>query len=166
MNEERTPVRDFKDLRVWHAAKDLADAVYDATEEFPKREIYGLTSQVRRAAVSVPSNIAEGYARKHRSEYLQFLSIAQASLAEIETQVELSRRRRFIEGGIASALNDRILSTSRQLRALREAIARASAVTIAEDEPPYGADACEPAIPDDHFINPPEPRAPGPEPQQ
>ena len=70
----------------------LALLVYRLTEEFPKREIYGLASQVRRASVSVPSNIAEGYGRASRKEYVQFLSIAQGSLKEMETQTIIAKR--------------------------------------------------------------------------
>ncbi len=71
----------FRDLRVWKAGIDLVEEVYQLTQQLPKFEIYGLTAQMRRAAVSVPSNIAEGHAREHLGEYLHYLSIAQGSLA-------------------------------------------------------------------------------------
>ena len=80
-------INSFRDLRVWQAGMELVEQVYLLTKSFPKQEIYGLTSQIQRAAVSVPSNIAEGHTREHSKEFLHHLSIAQASLAELETQL-------------------------------------------------------------------------------
>lgn len=80
----------FKDLIVWQKSMLLARKIYLATENFPKIEHYGLVSQMRRAAVSIPSNIAEGYGRKSSKEYTQFYSIAYGSLLELETQMILS----------------------------------------------------------------------------
>ena len=82
--------KSFKDLIVWQKAYKLVLEIYKITKDFPKSEIYGLSQQVRKAAVSIPSNIAEGYGRKHRAEYRQFLSIAYGSLSELETQYLLS----------------------------------------------------------------------------
>ncbi|TGT67614.1 four helix bundle protein [bacterium M00.F.Ca.ET.159.01.1.1] len=87
----------YKDLVVWQQAMDLAVSVYNATKSWPKEELYGLTSQVRRSAASVPSNIAEGYGREIRGSYQQFLRIAQGSLKELETQFLIAERT-----GIAS----------------------------------------------------------------
>jgi four helix bundle protein len=80
-------LQSYRELVVWQKAMELATLVYRLTESFPKREIYGLVAQLRRAGVSVPSNIAEGYGRGSRKEYVQFLSIAQGSLKELETQI-------------------------------------------------------------------------------
>ena len=80
----------YKELLVWQKGMNLAKLVYKLTMRFPAEERYGLTSQLRRAAISVPSNIAEGQARKGTSEFLQFLSIAEGSLAELDTQLLLS----------------------------------------------------------------------------
>lgn len=77
----------YKDLIVWQKSMQLSLQVYRITKQFPREEVYGLTSQVRRAAVSIPSNIAEGQARKSTREFRQFLSIARGSLAEVETQL-------------------------------------------------------------------------------
>lgn len=85
-----------KDLDVWKRAMGLARGVYDETRQFPASEMYGLTSQLRRAAVSVPSNIAEGAARGTDGEFVRFLRIALGSLAEIETQVLLSAQLGFM----------------------------------------------------------------------
>lgn len=77
----------YKDLIVWQKAFDLSLMIYQITNEFPKFELYGLASQMRRNGVSIPSNIAEGYTRNNRGEYIQFLFIAYASGAELETQL-------------------------------------------------------------------------------
>jgi len=85
-------ITSYKDLIVWQKSLDLSIQVYKLTKEFPKEEIYGLTSQVRRAVVSIPSNIAEGYGRHRRLEYIQFLLIAYASGSELETQLLIARK--------------------------------------------------------------------------
>jgi four helix bundle protein len=82
----------YKDLRVWQKGLDLVIEAYNLTEKFPQTEIYGLTSQMRRAAVAVPSNIAEGQKRGHQKEFLRFLYIAYSSGAELETQIEICKR--------------------------------------------------------------------------
>lgn len=83
-------IKNYKDLTVWQRAYQLCLTVYNATKEFPKEERYGLISQIRRAAVSLPSNIAEGNGRKSRTEYIQFLYIAYGSICELETQILLA----------------------------------------------------------------------------
>lgn len=89
-------LKSFKELIVWQKAYELVLEVYKATKAFPSSEIYGLTQQMRRAAVSIPSNIAEGYGRKHKMEYHQFLSVAYGSLLELETQYLLSEDLGYI----------------------------------------------------------------------
>jgi len=93
----QTTVKSFKDLKVWKSSYQLALAIYEITKNFPKEEIYGLVSQMRRSSVSVPSNIAEGYSRKGRPEYVRFLSIAYGSLSELETQILLSKDLKYID---------------------------------------------------------------------
>jgi four helix bundle protein len=88
-------LQSYQDLEVWQGGMDLVDAVYTLTAGFPTTERYGLTSQVQRAAVSVPCNIAEGYGRSHRGDYLRFLSIARGSLCEVETLLLIAARRNF-----------------------------------------------------------------------
>jgi len=85
-------VKSYKDLIVWQKAMDLVEMVYQVTRSFPKDELYGLTNQLRRAAVSVPSNIAEGQAHNSTAEFRNFLSIAHGSLAEVETQLLIAER--------------------------------------------------------------------------
>jgi four helix bundle protein len=88
-------MKNYRELEVWERAMDMVVAVYNLTSEFPPRERYGLTSQMQRAAVSVPTNIAEGYGCVHRGNYLHDLSIARSSLAELETHITLAVRLNF-----------------------------------------------------------------------
>ena len=84
-------VQSFRDLEVWKRSVQMAVTVYRLTREFPREETYGLTSQMRRAAVSIPSNIAEGHGRLNRGEYRQFLGVARGSNFELQTQLEIAR---------------------------------------------------------------------------
>ena len=90
-------IQDFKDLVVWQKAMDLTTEVYRLTKKLPKDELYGLTNQLRRAAVSIPSNIAEGNARGSQREYVRFLSIARGSKSEVETQLLLCVKLGYLE---------------------------------------------------------------------
>lgn len=89
---EINTIHSYKDLIVWQKAMDLIVAIYKLTEEFPKSEIYGLTAQMRRSAISIPSNIAEGRRRGSRKDYRQFLIMAYGSGSELETQIEITKR--------------------------------------------------------------------------
>ena len=86
-----------KDLLVWQKSVDMVTRIYTATKRWPKEELYGLTSQIRRAAVSIPSNIAEGAGRTGQKEFSRFLSIALGSLAEVETQILIAARLGFLQ---------------------------------------------------------------------
>jgi four helix bundle protein len=102
---ESNPVRCYRDLNVWQRAIDLTVDVYRLTTGFPKHEIYGLSSQMQRAAVSIPSNIAEGHARDSTKEYLHHLSIAAGSQAELETQLIIAGRLGYLtETQVADSL--------------------------------------------------------------
>jgi four helix bundle protein len=85
----------FRDLAVWQRAMQLTVAIYKLTQGFPREELYGLTSQIRRSAVSIPSNIAEGQGRASTGEFRQFLGIARGSTCEVQTQLELARALSF-----------------------------------------------------------------------
>jgi four helix bundle protein len=85
----------FRELQVWQRAMQLTIAIYRLTKNFPKDELYGLTSQLRRAAVSVPSNIAEGHGRLSNREFTQFMSVARGSVCELQTQLEIARSLGF-----------------------------------------------------------------------
>ena len=108
-------MKGFRELRVWHQAMNLVQKVYLLTQGFPREEVYGLTSQMRRAVVSVPSNIAKGHTRNHIKEYLHHLSISQGSLAELETQVELSSRLQYISSNQLNEVIEDIHSLGKQL---------------------------------------------------
>lgn len=97
INREVVTLKTHKDLDVWRKSIDFVTMVYKTTGNFPKEELYGLTSQLRRAAVSIPSNIAEGSARKSNKEFIQFLYIALGSTVEIETQLIISKNLMFID---------------------------------------------------------------------
>lgn len=87
-------IESYKELKVWQRAMELVCAMYELTEQFPDKEVYGLTSQMRRAAISIPSNIAEGRLRGTRKEFVYFLRIAYGSGGELETQIEIAKRLR------------------------------------------------------------------------
>ena len=89
-------MHNIKELKIWNKAMELATDIYSSTKNFPKEEMYGLTSQLRRAAVSVPSNISEGAGRNSNNEFKHFLSIANGSCYELQTQIVLSNKLNFI----------------------------------------------------------------------
>ena len=115
-------MNNFRELRVWQAAMELVECVYKFTASFPNHELYGLTSQLRRAAVSIPSNIAEGNTRESAREYLHHLSMAQASLAERQTQIEIAGRLRYASLDTMEELLQKCVRLSKQLFALRNAL--------------------------------------------
>ena len=90
-------IKDYKDLMIWQKGIEIVDKIYSVTDSFPKDELYGLTSQMRKAGVSIPSNIAEGFVRRHVKEYFHFLSISLGSCAELETQLIISSMRKYID---------------------------------------------------------------------
>lgn len=93
--KNKNTIDSYKDLIVWQRSMDLVVAIYELTNKFPKSELYGLTSQMRRCAISIPSNIAEGRRRGTRKDYRQFLIIAYGSGAELETQIEIAKKLLF-----------------------------------------------------------------------
>ena len=115
-------MKSFRDLVVWHRSIQLCTGVYELTRGFPADELYGLRSQLRRASVSIPSNIAEGWGRKSNGEYKQFLGMAKGSNAEVHTQIVISRRlgygteadRAKVES-VASEVNRMLASLMRTL---------------------------------------------------
>jgi four helix bundle protein len=126
-------MQSFRELRVWQSGMELVVGVYEMTRTLPKSEVYGLSSQLQRAAVSVPANIAEGHTRRNLREYLQFLSIARASLAEVETYLELIPRLGYAPPEQIQLLLELSASVSRQLIALRDSLS-----TRLQEEPlPY-----------------------------
>jgi four helix bundle protein len=114
--------RHYKDLIVWQNSMKLVIRVYAITDAFPRRELFGLTNQLRRAAVSVPSNIAEGQARFSHREFVRFLRNARGSLAEVETQTLIAHDLHYITAKDADQLSSDINEISRILMALTSAI--------------------------------------------
>jgi len=119
-------VRSYKDLVAWQKSMDLVTAVYRASQGFPKEEIFGLVSQIRRSAVSVPSNIAEGHGRTSRKEFQYFLSNARGSLAELETQLTIAYQLAYIDETGIKQLLDRLGEVGRILNGLLTALKRSS----------------------------------------
>ncbi|MEM6325715.1 MAG: four helix bundle protein [Bacteroidota bacterium] len=115
-------IQSYEDLRVWNGGVTLAEAVYDATRSFPDEERFGLTSQLRRAAVSIPSNLAEGWGRGSRTDYRRFVVIARGSLYEVETQLLLANRFGLLASDTYAELRSQTQALSRQLQALIRAL--------------------------------------------
>ncbi len=109
-------MRDYRELEVWQKAMKLTELIYKLSAGFPKEEIFGLTSQIRRSAVSIPSNIAEGSGRAGKREFLQFLSIARGSSAELETQLLLAKNIGYLPTD--TPVFDRLISVRQMLNAL------------------------------------------------
>lgn len=116
------PIQSFRDLEVWQKAMDLAEQVYLLTNTFPKEELFGMTSQMRRAATSVPANIAEGWARRGTKEFLQFLNIAAGSLRELETYLLLAERIGIVKQARAQALLQTLEILSKQMVNLQRSL--------------------------------------------
>ena len=116
--------RDYRKIRAWKLADDLALRVYDITDSFPKRELFGLTQQMRRAAVSIPANIAEGCVRKSKKDYFHFLNIAQGSLAELEYYVYFSFRLGYMNEEDYQSLSQMCVETARTLSGLAKAVSQ------------------------------------------
>jgi len=117
-------VRHYSDLVAWQKAMDLVVRVYEVTEEFPPRERFGLTNQLRRAVVSVPSNIAEGQSRHATRDFLRCLSIAYGSLQEVETQLIIARRLGYLEEEFRSRLFDLTGEVARLINGLMNSLSR------------------------------------------
>ena len=111
-------INSFKELIVWQKAVELSILVYKATESFPKSELYGLTSQIRRCSVAIASNIAEGQRRGHKAEYLQFLRIAYGSGVELETQLIIALKIGYLMESDFNKVNDLLQEVMRMLNRL------------------------------------------------
>jgi four helix bundle protein len=112
----------FRESKAWQLGMDLAERVYLLTDSFPKSETYGMTSQIRRSAVSIPSNLAEGHGRTSSKEFLQFIAIAYGSICELETQILLSHRLKYIETHDSELILELLIETSKTIRGLQKAI--------------------------------------------
>ena len=111
-------IKSFKDLEIWKRSMKLVEEVYNLTKTFPKDETYGLTSQLRRSVISIPSNIAEGFARFHNKEYKRFLYISLGSCAELPTQLIIASRLRYAQEKVIDAMADETEQISKMTMAL------------------------------------------------
>ncbi len=111
-------LKTYKDLKVWQKSYQLCLKIYTITRDFPKQETYGLTSQIRRAAISIPSNIAEGYGRKTTPDYIRYLYIAYGSNCELETQILLSGDLEYINSEKLKEIQEAMGEVERMLKAL------------------------------------------------
>jgi len=125
-------LKDFKELKVWHKAYHLALAIYEASRQFPREEMYGLTSQLRRAAVSVGANIAEGCGRRSDGELVRFLQIARGSASEVEHHLLLARDLKFLLASAHQDLEKKLQEVQRMLTSLVSSIHETTGVRAAE----------------------------------
>ncbi len=114
----------YQELKVWQLGMDITVEIYKLTERFPNSEIYGLTSQIRRAAVSIPANIAEGHERDTTKDYLRFVSIARGSLAELETELLIASRLTYINQEATEQVLRQLDSLNRMISNLQKALRR------------------------------------------
>jgi four helix bundle protein len=119
---EKVMVQAYRDLTVWQKAFDLVITVYQKTQDFPKHELFGLTGQVRRAAISIPSNIAEGRGKLTKGEFKLFLGHARGSLAELETQILIARHLNYLNDIEGSKLMEQIAEVGRLLNGLLSSV--------------------------------------------
>src|SRR5262245_457599 len=117
-------LQSFKELEVWQLGMELAERCYQETKKFPREELFGMTTQIRRSAASIPANIAEGQGREHTNEFLHHLSVARGSLMELETHLLLSQRVGLLSEDCLEPLLTLIDGISRMLTGLRKALQR------------------------------------------
>lgn len=108
-------IKSFKELDIWKKGIEIVKEIYQITANFPANELYGLTSQIRRSAISVPSNAAEGFRRRHTKEFKQFLNIALGSLAELETQIIIAKELNYLDDKKESCILEFIDHTNRMI---------------------------------------------------
>ena len=111
-------IKTYRDLDIWEKSIGLVKDIYKSTEKFPKQEMYGLVSQMRRAAVSIPSNVAEGFRRYHNKEYKQFLYVSSGSCAELETQITIAKELKYIQENEEAILLERLDHIGRMISSL------------------------------------------------
>jgi four helix bundle protein len=131
-----TSLKSYRELLVWQKGIDLVVIAYKATAGFPKSETYGLISQIRRAATSIPANIAEGYGRGTRKEYLQFVMVAQGSLKELETHFIVSEKLSYLTASQAARLLTQTDELGRMMGSLIRKLKASSSATTPYPQPP------------------------------
>jgi four helix bundle protein len=122
--EVKAVIKSYRDLEVWKESMNLVVECYRLTKKFPKNEIYGLSSQLQRAAVSIPANIAEGRQRQHKKEFIQHLSIAYGSLAELETHFQIAARLEYIDENRLSDMLNKTSKIGKMINGLRKSLGK------------------------------------------
>lgn len=117
-------VKSYKELNIWKKGIEIVDNIYSITENFPQKELYSLTSQLQRSAISIPSNIAEGFVLGHTAEYRQFLRTALGSCAELDTQLVIAHRRNYITDAKSLELQENIDHESRMIMNLIKSLTK------------------------------------------
>jgi four helix bundle protein len=117
-------LQSFRELRVWQQGMILVEDIYKITESFPKHQQFTLVNHLQKTVISIPSNIAEGYARAHRKEYLQHLATAYDSLAELETQLEIAHRLNFVKQALYDPAVQKMVILGKQLMSLRISLSK------------------------------------------
>ncbi len=117
-------VKTHKDLDVWKKSIEFVTRIYEVTKNFPKEELYGLSSQMRRAAISIPSNIAEGATRKNKTEFIQFLYISMSSAAELDTQIIIAKNLNYLDTPKVQLLQDELDAICRMIQGLKKYISK------------------------------------------
>jgi len=115
-------IQSYRDLKVWQIGMNLVCQIYEITSRFPKAEVFGLTSQIQRAAVSVPSNVAEGHARGSSREFLHFLTISLGSMAELETQLMIALNLKYVDNLVLDPVLFKCDELGKMLRALQKSL--------------------------------------------
>ena len=111
-------IQSYKDLKIWQKGIDLVVEIYETIKRFPREELYGLSDQIKRCAVSIPSNIAEGQSRQHTAEFRQFLYIALGSLAELDTQLIIAYRLGYIDSNVSGSYTAKIIELRKMISTL------------------------------------------------
>ncbi|MCJ7729015.1 MAG: four helix bundle protein [Sedimentisphaerales bacterium] len=111
-------IETYRDLEIWKKGIEVVKGIYKLTEKFPKQETYGLVSQMRRSAISIPSNVAEGFKRYHNKEYKQFLHITPGSCAELETQITIAKELKYIQQDNEAVLLEKLDHIGRMITSL------------------------------------------------
>ena len=126
MDDEPEAIRDYRDLIVWQEAMDIAEEIYLPTRPFPREEMFGMTSQMRRCAASIPANIAEGFGRAQRRTFIQFLRVAQGSLKELETHTMLCGRVGLLSAEQVKNIEPRYVRLGKRLLSFIRSLDQAS----------------------------------------
>jgi len=134
-NKPTTKIRSYRDLDVWKMSIDLVTQVYGITDHFPSREMYGIVKQMRRASVSIPSNIAEGQGRRTTGDFIRFVSNAEGSLCELDTQMIISLRLEFTNRNEADPLFQLMSKVRGKLSKLRRSLEERKERTNVRDKP-------------------------------